>query len=188
MVASSSAALAGSTQDVGAGIAVSLVAWPADEDLRRHLSSLDLPRLLLVDAAAPPPISLDHKEDWVRLPADAADLRARAVALVERTASGSAPPTPVLDDDGLLHVGSSWVHVTTAQMPVVRLLVDRFDRVVTFDAIATASVAGGGTGSLASVRTLLARLGRRMAGVGLELTTVRQRGVLLRTARPAQSR
>ncbi len=167
---------------MGAGIPVSLVAWPADEDLRRHLSALDLPRLLLVDPTAAPPTSLDRKEDWVRLPAHSADLQARATALVERAASFTGPPTPVLDDDGLLRVGACWVHVTTAQMPVVRLLVDRFDRVVSIDAIAAACIAAGGTGSLASVRTLLARLGRRLAGVGLELVTVRQRGVLLRTA------
>lgn len=188
MVASSSVALAGSTQEVGAGIAVSLVAWPADEALRRHLSSLDLPRLLLVDPGAAPPTGLDHKEDWVRLPADSADLRARAAALVERNAIRSLPALPVLDEDGLLRVGACWVHVTAAQMPVVRLLVDRFDRVVSIDAIAAACITAGGTGSIASVRTLLARLGRRLGGVGLELVTIRQRGVLLRTGRSPFSR
>lgn len=170
---------------VGAGLAVSLLAWPAEEDLRRQLSSMGLPALLLVEAAAAPPATVDHHEDWMRLPADPVDLAARAAALVERSAAvraaatGPAPP-PRLDEDGLLHVGGVWVAITEAQLPVVRLLVERFDRVVGIDAIAAACVASGSSGHPASVRTLLTRLGQRLRGADLELVTIRQRGVLLR--------
>lgn len=186
MAASPSTAFERALQ-VGAGLAVSLLAWPAEEDLRRHLSSVGLPALLLVEAAAAPPEHVDHHEDWMRLPADPVDLAARAAALVGRSAAaraaaGTPAPPPWLDEDGLLHAGPAWVAVTEAQLPVVRLLVERFDRVVSIDAIGAACLAAGGSGHPTSVRTLLARLGQRVRGAGLELVTIRQRGVLLRRA------
>jgi hypothetical protein len=172
---------------VGAGLAVSLLAWPADEDLRRHLSAMGLPALLLVEAAAAPPASVERHEDWMRLPADPVDLAARATALAARSAAArvaAAGPAPVpwLDDDGLLHTGGAWVAITEAQLPVVRLLVARFDRVVGLDVITSTCAASGSSGHPTSVRTLLTRIGQRVRGADLELVTIRQRGVLLRRA------
>ena len=44
----------------------------------------------------------------MRIPADPADLRARSATLQRRAAEPS-PPTPFIDDDDLLWVGSTWV-------------------------------------------------------------------------------
>jgi len=55
---------------------------------------------------------------------------------------------------------------------------------VRFDAVVAAYESGGGSGHPASVRTLLSRLGARVRSVGLDLVTVRRRGVLLTTAVP----
>jgi hypothetical protein len=87
---------------------------------------------------------------------------------------------PELDADGLLRRGRAWVAVSEAQLPVLRLLVDHFGRVVPMPRIVDAYTTGGGTPKLTSVRTALSRLGARIAPLGLELTTVRRRGTVLR--------
>lgn len=89
-------------------------------------------------------------------------------------------PLPRLDEDGLLRVGGDWVAVPDAQLPVVALLVDRFGTLVHRDAIVAAYVAAGHSGHEASIRSLLARISHRVEGLGLQLDTVRGRGVRLR--------
>jgi hypothetical protein len=91
---------------------------------------------------------------------------------------------PHLDEDGLLRLGQSWVAIPDAQLPVVALLVERFDRLVRTELLAAAYVAGGHSGSEESIRSLLSRLGRRIACLGLRLRTVRGRGVVLTQAGP----
>ncbi|MFZ6003573.1 MAG: helix-turn-helix domain-containing protein [Actinomycetota bacterium] len=86
---------------------------------------------------------------------------------------------PVLDEDGLLRVGARWVAIPDAQIPVVKLLVERFGRVVRRDALVGAYVGAGHSGNEASVRSLLARVARRIEPVGLTLHTIRGRGVIL---------
>jgi len=157
---------------------VSVLRWPEDEELRQQLAWFALPRILLVEGRIRPPELLDELEDWMRTPADPADLRARS-DVVRRRAHASLGPSPLLDDDGLLWMGTSWVALTAPQAPVVRLLLDNLDRVVRFETVVAAYEQAGGSGHPASVRTLLARLGARVRSVGLELVTVRRRGVLL---------
>jgi hypothetical protein len=89
-------------------------------------------------------------------------------------------PRPRLDEDGLLRVGRDWVAVPDAQLPVVALLVDRFEMIVPKEAIVEAYVAAGHSGHEASIRSLLTRISHRVAGLGLQLDTVRGRGVVLR--------
>lgn len=161
---------------------VPVVPWPAHEDTRQLLASMRLPRLLLVAPGELPPVPLDELEDWMREPADPVDLAARALALQAR-ADHRDPPPPFLDADGLLWVGARWVAITHQQVPVVELLLKHLDRVVTMDAIVAAYLAGGGSDHPPSVRTLVARLSARIQVVGLELVTVRRRGVVLAHAR-----
>lgn len=85
----------------------------------------------------------------------------------------------MLDEDGLLRVGDDWVAIPDAQLPVVTLLVDRFGKLVRRDALVRAYVEAGNSGNEASIRSLLARVGRRVARLGLKLHTVRGRGVML---------
>jgi hypothetical protein len=162
---------------------VSILRWPAEEPLRQQLAWFGLPRVLLLDPGVQPPESLDGLEDWMRVPADPADLRARGLAL-QRRAAEPARHAPFIDDDDLLWVGSAWVSITGAQAPVLRLLLDHLDRVVRFDAVVATYESAGRSGHPASVRTLLSRLGARVRPVGLDLVTVRRRGVLLTTAVP----
>src|SRR5688572_7744817 len=87
-------------------VKVSLVRWPTESDRREALRQAGEPRLLLVEQGAPP-VPVDHREDWIRLPADDVDLRVRVEALRRRLGAES-PGTPALDDDGVLRVGDRW--------------------------------------------------------------------------------
>jgi hypothetical protein len=162
---------------------ISVLRWPEEEPLRQQLAWFGLPRLLLIERGTRPPELVDEMEDWVRTPTDPQDLQARSEVL-RRRAHTSSTRAPVLDDDGLLWVGSTWVSLTSAQAPVASLLLDNLNKVVRFDAIAATYDAAGGSRHPASVRTLLARLGARVHGVGLELVTIRRRGVILTAAAP----
>jgi hypothetical protein len=89
------------------------------------------------------------------------------------------PATPVLDDDGLLRHRGLWVPISDAQIPVVALLVRNIGRLVSAAEIRRTYIAAGGSGSQASLRSVVHRLGRRVADVGLRLYVVRGRGVVL---------
>ena len=157
---------------------VSVLRWPDEEPLRRLLASFQLPRLLLVAQGHAPPGVIDDLEDWMRAPAEDLDLVARAHVLRHR-ARAVKRPSPALDSDGLLRVGADWVALTPAQIPVVRVLLEQLGRVVHSERIADAYRSGGGSTHPGSLRTVLRRIGLRVAPLGLELVLVRRRGVLL---------
>lgn len=91
-----------------------------------------------------------------------------------------APPaTPVLDDHGLLRHAGRWVPISEAQIPLADLLVRNVGRLVTSAEIRTTYTAGGGSGTDTSLRSVIHRLGGRVAAVGLTLHVVRGRGVVL---------
>jgi hypothetical protein len=92
------------------------------------------------------------------------------------------PATPVLDDDGLLRHRGLWVAISDAQIPVVDLLVRNIGRLVSAAELRRAYIAAGGSGSSASLRSVVHRLGRRVAEVELRLHVVRGRGVVLDAA------
>ena len=69
--------------------------------------------------------------------------------------------------------------VTPAQISVVRVLLEQLGRVVPTERIVEAYKAVGGSGHPVSVRTVLRRIGIRVAPLGLELVMVRRRGVML---------
>jgi DNA-binding response OmpR family regulator len=157
---------------------VSVLRWPADAHVRDHLARFGQPRILLVDPGAAAPALGDELEDWVRTPADPDDLSARSREL-HRRAVVTERPLPTIDEHGLLRVGGSWVALTPAQAPVASLLVDHLERVVSYEAVGAAYQRAGGSSHVVSLRTLLARIGTRVRPVGLDLLTVRRRGVLL---------
>jgi hypothetical protein len=159
---------------------VAIVRWPEEASIRHALAALGRPRLLLVDPGAQPPDPLGGPEDWLRWPPDPAELLFRAQHLSQR-AGDTAPLAVELDDDGLLRRGDHWVAISEAQLPVLRLLLANVDRVVRFDAIVQAYESGGGSGHPASVRTGLSRLEARLRSIGIDVESVRRRGVILRS-------
>ena len=164
--------------DACTALGVSVLYWPADEHIRRHLAAFRQPRMLLLQPDSKAPQLLDDLEDWLRAPLNPDDLRARSREL-HRRSLGHDRPQPTIDEDGLLRVGTSWVDITPAQTPVVSLLIDHLERVVSYEAVGTAYKRAGGSSHAESLRTLLTRISARVRTVGLELVTVRRRGVLL---------
>ena len=78
------------------------------------------PRLLLVapDASAPDVTACD--EDWIRMPADDADVRARASTLASRAARHS--PRPEVNGDGRIKFRGRWAPLSQTEEPLARAL------------------------------------------------------------------
>src|SRR3977135_3375056 len=66
---------------------VVVVCWPQERAEVDRLARARTPRLLLVEPGCPPPIQEDVLEDWVRLPVDDAELKARLATLRRRAAT-----------------------------------------------------------------------------------------------------
>jgi len=159
---------------------ITMLRWPAESDRRQALAADRVPRLLVVDDGAAPPVTLDCLEDWIRASAADDDVRARAAA-VERRAAAHHQPVPVIDNDGVLRFGSGWVSLPPVEGRLAAALVERFGAVVSRSALTQAGWPSGATGRNALDVHIL-RLRRRLAAVGLVIRTVRSRGYLLEPA------
>ena len=156
---------------------VALVRWPAEQARYRTLCDEGVPRLLLVEDGPPPVATADCFEDWVRVPADEIDVRTRVEALRLRVES-AGPTTPELDQDGVLRFNRSWASLPPVEARLTAALIDRFGAVVSREALARAGWPDGAPGRNALDVHVL-RLRRRLAPLGLGITTVRSRGYLL---------
>jgi DNA-binding winged helix-turn-helix (wHTH) protein len=156
---------------------VALVRWPDDESQRRELKAANRPRLLLVDETAPAPVSGDPLEDWIRLPADDRDLRARLDALTLR-AGPQTDVVPEIDDDGLLHVGDQWVSLPPIEHRLALALLDKPSTVVSREVLAREGWPGE-TATRNALDVHMLRLRRRIEPLGLTIRTVRSRGYVL---------
>ena len=162
---------------------VVLLRWPVDRERRTELHHAGQARLLLVEGVVPPPAVTDELEDWIRLPADEADLQARISVLAGRAHRGA--PAPVLDDDGLLRFEGRWVSLPPVEARLMAALLGRYGAVVSREALARAGWPQGSPGRNALDVHML-RLRRRVASVSLAIRTVRSRGYLLERA-PAEA-
>ena len=97
-------------------------------------------------------------------------LRQRAERRLER---------PLLDEHGLLWLHGRWVSIPPAQLPLVELLVERPGQITPSLVLRAAYVAGGGSGDAVALKAAMARLGRRIAPLGLRLHNIPSRGSLL---------
>jgi DNA-binding response OmpR family regulator len=156
---------------------VVLVRWPAEAERRSRLQDDGVPRLLLVEEGHPPPHPEDCLEDWIRVPAEDADVRLRVDGLAARSAQ-HVTDLPDLDRDGVLRFSSSWVSLPPVEARLTRALVDKFGAVVGREALAKAGWPEGAPGRNALDVHVL-RLRRRLGTVGLSIKTVRSRGYLL---------
>ena len=159
--------------------AVRIVRWPEERELLEQLRAEGTPRLLLVRPPAPPPEVLECEEDWVRLPADDGDVRARVLALAAR--SSRHRPGPQVGGDGRLRYGSQWIALSPIELRLARALTERFGEVVRSDVLAGAAWPDEGLNE-GALRVHLTRLRRRLRPLGLELQNVRGRGYLVEPA------
>lgn len=162
---------------------VTLVRWPDEAATREALRQAGQPRVLLLLAGSPPPTPVDDLEDWIRVPAADADLRARIEWLSRRLAPVpiKAGP-PVIDEHGLIRNEDGWVSLPPVEGRLARAMLDRFGAVVSRDALARAGWPEGAPGRNALDVHVL-RLRRRIDPVGLAIRTVRSRGYLLEATR-----
>ena len=141
-----------------------------------------MPRLLLLEAGAPPPEINDCLEDWIRVPAADADLRARVRAL-EARCHRHLRLVPELDVHGVLRFGSAWVSLPPVEARLVDALIERFGAVVGRDTLRRSVWPGSSPGrNVLDVHVL--RLRRRLAPLGLVIRTVRSRGYMLEADEP----
>lgn len=158
---------------------VVLLRWPEESVRRTELELVARPRLLLVEPNEPPPDCTDPLEDWIRMPADDRDVRARLRALVER----SGIERPQLDDDGLLWFRGRWVSLSPVERALVEALLERYGAVTGRDALRKRAWPDG-LPSRNALDVHMVRLRRRIAELSLEIRTVRSRGYLLQAVDP----
>jgi two-component system, OmpR family, response regulator len=156
---------------------VELVRWPDEARLRTALARAAVPRLLLVAPDAPAPTDLALDEDWIRLPAEPADVSRRAEQLARATALLAAEPVFV-DDERVLHRAGARVPLPATAAAILAVLLERRGTVVTVDELERLVWAGAAP-SLDSVHTAVSRLRRRLAGVHLRVRSVRDVGFVL---------
>jgi DNA-binding response OmpR family regulator len=170
---------------------VVLVRYPSEErrlaDLRRDAR----PRLILVENDAAAPVSADPCEDWIRLPAREADLRARVTGLGLRAATALPDTVPEIDDDGVMRFKGGLVMLPPVEARLARCLVSRMGSVVTREALTGAGWPNGVARERPNGRNALdvhvLRLRRHIAPVGLAIRTVRSRGYLIEAERISAS-
>ncbi len=151
--------------------------WPAEERRRADLEQAGRLRLLLVEDGVPAPLAADELEDWIRVPADDDDVRARVDGL-RRRLEARVSPAPALDADGVLRIGSRWVSLPPVETRLMAALLQRYGAVVSREALAQAGWPDGAPGRNALDVHML-RLRRRVGPVDLAIKTVRSRGYLL---------
>jgi DNA-binding winged helix-turn-helix (wHTH) protein len=155
-----------------------VIRWPSDQDRRRELADLGIPRLLLIDSDACPPICADALEDWIRLPSDEQDIDARMNSLRARASAWAPLTRPELDGNGRLLRGLRWVALSPIEEQLCTLLVGEFGEVVS-DRTLIGGAWAEGTGTPTGLRLQMTRLRRRIADLGLEVRSVRGKGYVL---------
>ena len=156
---------------------VELVRWPSQSDRRDRLRVAARPRLLLVEADVPAPLVTDLAEDWVRLPAERADVQARVDSLVARL-SRLDLTVPRIDEWGVVRYGGKQVTLPPLEARLAAVLVAQFRCVTTRDHLTRAGWPGEDPGRN-PLDVHILRLRRRLEPLGLRVRTVRSRGYLL---------
>jgi hypothetical protein len=162
---------------------VQLVRWPADSKLLCDARRAGLPRLILVDQGASPPVIADAFEDWIRMPASDDDIDSRLGVLTDRALAVRPATKPTLDAEGVLGYGDRVVPLSPIAGALVGPLIDRFQRVVPRVVLAQAAWPTEDP-KLNALDVHLVRLRRQVTRVGLTVRTVRQRGYLLDVHHP----
>ena len=140
-----------------------IVHWPEDADLANDLASQGRALLMLVAPDADPPVAWDRLTDWLRLPADDADVRARIDMLQRRL---EQPPAPVVDEFDVVWRGSQWVALSPVEARIFTMLLEREGTVVSRRELNAACWKDGAPGDRA-VDARLPGLRARVAPLGI---------------------
>jgi two-component system, OmpR family, response regulator len=163
---------------------VAVLRWPEQRDERDRLQRLNLPRLLLLSADLPAPDATDCLEDWIRLPALDEDVHARLNAL--RDHAIRHPPNPTIDVSGQLEYRGKSEFLSPTDHAIAEVLVERFGTLVSEEQLLFRAWPDG-DGTPTSLRVHVHRLRKRLAPLGLAITSVRGRGYIMSEKREQQS-
>jgi hypothetical protein len=159
---------------------VTLVVWPQDDALRRRLAAARRPRLLLIPSDQPPPLAADELEDWLRFPLDPEELANRAGALAERAREVAPRPVALrLDADGVLHSPDGWVAVPPREASVLGRLLEKAGQLVPRAELWNVAGPEGPRSDTRALDSVVKRLRRRIAPLGVTVHTVPGQGYLL---------
>jgi hypothetical protein len=153
---------------------VQVVPWPAGASPAGPPAGR--PVLLLVAPDADPPDVWDELIEWVRLPADDRDVKARVRALRRRSADRRAQP--VLDEHGVLTRGDAIAVLTPIESRIVAVLLERIGAVVGRRQLADAAWTGGEPHDRA-VDARITTLRPKLRELGMSIRTVRRHGYCL---------
>jgi hypothetical protein len=151
---------------------VEMLRWPEQQQQLEDLVLRGVPRLLLVAPGSPAPACTSCLEDWVRLPADDADLRARVGSLV---AHSNVHARPTIDEFGILRRNGAFAIVPPGEHAIAQLLIADFGAVVR-DEILERHVATDSNSPRTMLRTSLRK---RLAPLGLTVSCVRKIGYMM---------
>lgn len=154
---------------------VVVLSWPVQAGERDRLDRAGVPRLWLVDADASPPIGESCIEDWLRMPADHAELRARLISVSCRAARH--PARPRLDEHGLLNHRGVVVHLPRVEQHIAAPLIANFGEAVSERELLSSPWLEGCKEH--TLRVHVSRLRRRLSPVGLCITSLRGYGYVL---------
>lgn len=152
------------------------IRWPAQADLRNQYMRDGLPRILVVEAGASPPVCNDPLEDWVRPPVGQDDVGARVRTLRSRLDSQQ---TPVLDSSGTLTFGMHAITVSNLQAELMELLTQHFREVVYRQEFTQRLAKHVERVTRNSLDLHIMRLRRRLSPTGLVIRTAWRRGYVL---------
>jgi hypothetical protein len=153
-----------------------LLRWPENHAERAALERTQRPRLLLVEPGAIPPLGFDVLEDWTRAEPGSAEVHARVAALSRRS---RALTHDIRQSGRRLQRGTDHVTLTATQCVIIAPLVRRAGHPVPRAVIAEALTVAGTTPSPAAVRSLLVRLDRAVAPLGLRVWLLSANAVVL---------
>jgi hypothetical protein len=148
---------------------VMLVRWPEDGNEGLRLASSGVAVLYLIHGDDDPPTPTTCLEDWVRLPGDERDLRARVAALELRSLEHNSPPR--VDADGRLHYRGRVTLLPTDNVELARVLTERFGDVVPDDDLPASA--------RPALRPTMTQLRAELRTIGLSLRRVRRTGYRL---------
>ena len=157
---------------------VAVLQWPAEAEEAARLDRQGIPRLLLVESGATPPISDSCLEDWLMLPSSDLEVETRLVNLARRTASH--PRRPMIDDSGrLTHQGRS-LFLSPLDQRLAQTLVENFGAIVEESELIQKVWPDGARTQV--LRVHVSRLRRRLRPLELTIKCVRNAGYLIAEA------
>ena len=155
---------------------VLLLRWPEERARARELADAGQAVLYVLQDDVEPPTVRSCLEDWIRIPGDERDLRARLAALELRVAAHERPPS--IDGLGRLHHDGKLLALSPVEARLAAVLVDRFGEVVPDRDLAQRAV-NPQPPSPPSLRTQIAGLRSTLRAANLALRRVRGAGYRL---------